>query len=84
MSAVGRWLRALGRFWWQFLVGDTPEVAVGVLGIVGLSFALEHVPSGRRHRDPVAVRVAPGIEQLAGTAATCPFRPTPSELPRRR
>ena len=42
MPTFGKWLRAFGRFWWQFLVGDTPEVAVGVLGLVGLSFALRH------------------------------------------
>jgi hypothetical protein len=31
-----RALRAFGRFWWEFLVGDTPELFVGVLAILGL------------------------------------------------
>lgn len=56
MPTLGRWLRVFGRFWWQFLVGDTPEIAVGVLGLVGLSFALRH--------DRVAAAV--GIPLLCG------------------
>jgi hypothetical protein len=35
-SWVGRAVRAFGRFWWEFLVGDTPELFVGVLVILGL------------------------------------------------
>ena len=29
--------RALGMFWWDFLVGDTPEIFVAVLVIIGAS-----------------------------------------------
>lgn len=36
MSAVARGLRAFGRFWVDFLVGDTPELLIAVLGILGL------------------------------------------------
>jgi len=39
-QVVGRGLRAFGHFWWDFLVGDTPELAVAVAVIVGLAFAL--------------------------------------------
>ncbi len=39
MSA-GRALAAFGRFWWDFIVGDTPEVAVGVAVIVALAWWL--------------------------------------------
>lgn len=35
-SVVRRWLSAFGRFWWEFLVGDTPELLVGVLVVVGV------------------------------------------------
>jgi hypothetical protein len=35
-----RWLRAFGRFWWDFLVGDTPELFVAVLVIVGITALL--------------------------------------------
>lgn len=42
MSLVGRWLTAFGRFWWEFLVGDTPELFFAVAIIIGLAFALHH------------------------------------------
>ena len=44
MTAIGHALRAFGRFWWDFLVGDTPELAVATGAIVGLAFLL----SGQR------------------------------------
>ena len=31
-----RLLAGFGNFWWDFLVGDTPELFVGVVAIVGL------------------------------------------------
>jgi hypothetical protein len=40
MSAVGRAIRAFGRFWWDFLVGDTPELALATGALVGLAFLL--------------------------------------------
>jgi hypothetical protein len=30
-----RLIRGFGRFWWDFLVGDTPELFVAVLVIIG-------------------------------------------------
>jgi hypothetical protein len=38
-------VRAFGRFWWDLVVGDTPELAVATLVVVGVSFALrrDHV-----------------------------------------
>ena len=41
MTAVGRLVRAFGHFWWDFLVGDTPELAVATGAIVGLAFLLD-------------------------------------------
>ena len=41
MTAVGRLVRAFGHFWWDFLVGDTPELAVATAAIVGLAFLLD-------------------------------------------
>ncbi|MBV8463561.1 MAG: hypothetical protein JO368_09725 [Acidimicrobiales bacterium] len=40
MAAVGRGLRAFGHFWWDFLVGDTPELALATGVIVGVAFLL--------------------------------------------
>jgi hypothetical protein len=31
-----RWLRAFGAFWWDFLVGDTPELFGGALVAIGV------------------------------------------------
>jgi hypothetical protein len=42
MSAISRAISAFGRFWWDFLVGDTPELFVAVLVIVGAAVALHH------------------------------------------
>ena len=36
-----RALRAFGHFWWDFLVGDTPELALAIAAIVGLAFLLD-------------------------------------------
>jgi hypothetical protein len=32
--------RSFGMFWWDFLVGDTPEVLIAALVVVGLAFPL--------------------------------------------
>lgn len=34
--------KSFGRFWRDFLIGDTPEIALGVLIILGLAFLLRH------------------------------------------
>jgi len=34
--APARWPTVLGRFWWEFLIGDTPELFLGVVAVVGL------------------------------------------------
>ncbi len=38
-SVVG-WVVAFGRFWWDFLVGDTPELFVGAVVAVGITALL--------------------------------------------
>ncbi|MGA8208068.1 MAG: hypothetical protein WB801_05575 [Candidatus Dormiibacterota bacterium] len=40
---MSQWPAAFGRFWYEFLVGDTPELALGVALIVGASWALSRV-----------------------------------------
>ncbi len=52
MRVITRFARAFGRFWWDFLVGDTPEIFLGTLAIVAVAFAV--------HRDrAVAVALVP-------------------------
>ena len=40
MTVIANALRTFGRFWWEFLVGDTPELFVAAMVIVGVAFAL--------------------------------------------
>ena len=41
VKAVRRAIRAFGLFWWDFLVGDTPELALATGVLVGLAFLLD-------------------------------------------
>ena len=40
MALIRRALVAFGRFWWDFLIGDTPELALATGVIVGVAFLL--------------------------------------------
>jgi hypothetical protein len=40
VTTVARAVRAFGLFWWDFLVGDTPELALATAGVVGAAFLL--------------------------------------------
>ena len=42
MRVIFRSLRAFGLFWWDFLVGDTPELLIAVILIVALALLLRH------------------------------------------
>ena len=39
-AGLGRALRAFAHFWWDFLVGDTPELALATGIIVAVAFLL--------------------------------------------
>lgn len=41
-ETLARWVKAFGHFWWDFLVGDTPELFVAMLVLVAVAFALRH------------------------------------------
>ncbi len=41
-GGLARWTKAFGRFWWDFLVGDTPELFVAMLVMVAVAFTLRH------------------------------------------
>ncbi len=59
MSASTSWLRkavvGFGRFWWDFLVGDTPELFIAVVAILVLISVL----SVAGHASSVAVVALP-------------------------
>lgn len=42
---AARWATAFGRFWWDFLVGDTPELFLGALIAIGIVALLVHAGS---------------------------------------
>lgn len=50
-----RVLKGFGMFWWDFLVGDTPEIFVAVLVIIGIVALL----SERGHYNVAAEIVLP-------------------------
>ena len=39
-DTLARALRAFGHFWWDFLIGDTPELALATGVIVAVAFLL--------------------------------------------
>jgi hypothetical protein len=58
---VLRIVKGFGRFWWDFLVGDTPELFVAALVIIGVIALLSE--SG--HFNAAAVVVLPLLAILA-------------------
>jgi hypothetical protein len=42
MTRVRTVLRAFGHFWWDFLIGDTPEFVLATGVIVALAYGLQH------------------------------------------
>jgi hypothetical protein len=39
-ALLARGVKAFGRFWWDFIVGDTPELALATGIIVALAFLI--------------------------------------------
>jgi hypothetical protein len=62
---LARWLKAFGAFWWDFLVGDTPELLGGVLVIIALVAVL--VKASSLNAAAVAVFPAGVIVLLGGS-----------------
>jgi hypothetical protein len=42
MKLIARWASAFGAFWWDFLVGDTPELFFATVAIVVAAVLLGH------------------------------------------
>jgi hypothetical protein len=61
MNHIGRVVRSFGNFWWDFLIGDTPELFVATVLIIVVALLL-------RHHHTLAVIVLPvmaGVSLLA-------------------
>jgi hypothetical protein len=59
MNRLGRAVRSFGSFWWDFLIGDTPELFVAVVVIVVASLLLRS-----HHAAAVAVLPAMAVASL--------------------
>ena len=72
---VARWIVGFGHFWWDFLIGDTPELFVGavvVVSLVGL-VSLDH-----SLRTPAAVILPLLVAGLLGISVWKASRKRPS------
>jgi hypothetical protein len=58
---VVRLVKGFGRFWWDFLVGDTPEIFIAVVVILGVTALL----SQAGHLNVAAIVVLPVTVLLA-------------------
>ena len=65
MSAVARALAAFGRFWWDFLVGDTPELFFATLVLVAIAVGFGHDATLRSAGVPVLLVAAVGFLALS-------------------
>ena len=59
MRIIKTILKAFGMFWWNFLVGDTPELFLAVVAILGVVSIFQ---SGHSH---VLMFVLPGLVLVA-------------------
>ena len=55
MSVVGRWLRGLGAFWWDFIIGDDWRLAAGVVAAIAVTATLAHLDIAAWWLLPLAV-----------------------------
>lgn len=63
-----RFVKGFGLFWWDFIVGDSIVLAIGVLAVVGVGFALTTV------RDAGAVEVIVPAGVILTLALSLPRR----------
>ncbi len=82
VTAVTRAIRAFGLFWWDFLVGDTPELALATGAIVGLAFLLAGATRRGRHGAALGGGGIP-LRQHVSRAAAGTAALTRRALPRR-
>ena len=64
-SVITRLIKGFGRFWWDFLVGDTPELFVAALVIIASTALL----SETGHFNDAAIVVLPALAVLALAAS---------------
>jgi hypothetical protein len=67
MSALGRWLRSFGAFWWDFIVGDDWRLAAGVVAALAVTAGLASLRVPAWWFLPVTVLVLLGVSLRRGT-----------------
>jgi hypothetical protein len=65
VNGLSRALAAFGRFWWDFLVGDTPELFVATLVLVGIALGFGHSAALRPASVPVLLVAVVGFLSLS-------------------
>ncbi|MCU1490258.1 MAG: hypothetical protein JWM85_1663 [Acidimicrobiaceae bacterium] len=63
---IRRGFVAFGRFWWDFLIGDTPELFVGALVVIGVAFALRHERAAAVVTVPLLIVLVLGLSTYRG------------------
>jgi hypothetical protein len=66
MTATKRAIVAFGKFWWEFLVGDTPELLVATIVVIGAALALRHHRTAGFIVVPLIAAVALALRVLRG------------------
>jgi hypothetical protein len=66
VNLIKRGLVAFGRFWWEFLVGDTPELLVATIVIIGVVLALRHDRTAGFIVVPLITAIALALSVLRG------------------
>jgi hypothetical protein len=74
VKTVSRGLRAFGHFWWDFLIGDAPELFVATVVIIGVALLL-------RHHRAIAVAVLPAMAVVFLVLSTWRGRQRSSDAP---
>ena len=65
---ASRALSVFGHFWWDFIIGDTPEVAVGVAGLMIIGWLLaRRLPAAAVVVLPLAVVLVLAASLYRGT-----------------
>lgn len=59
-----RYIKSFGLFWQDFLIGDSPELAVGGLVLLGIAFAVHGLVAAAAVIIPVAVVLLLAISVL--------------------
>lgn len=70
MTAITRWLRSFGFFWWDFVVGDDWRIAAGVVVALATTVGLVHARVPAWWLLPLAALAMLAVSLLSARRAT--------------